>query len=244
MIVVDLFLRGGIAMWPVLFCLIVTLMVTVERMAFLRRSHFDGKQLSLKIRSLLSRNDATAAADACTYSELPIARIFKRAIVRFSAGRAEMRAAASIAVREESIRMQQGIDVLASMAIAAPVLGLLGTTINLYLALQAVERLGGTMTVVFMASEIREAMMAGIFGISAGFISFVSYRYGAGRTRERLLECEQSIEELLEGEYPVSVTQPAASEKPVVEKTAPAPERPRNTKTVFSDEDEFFEVKH
>ena len=244
MIVVELFLRGGIAMWPVLFCLIVTLMVSVERMSFLRRSHFDGKQLLLKIRSLLSRNDAAAAADACTYSALPIARIFKRAVVRFSAGRAEMRAAASIAIREESARMQQGVDVLASMAIAAPVLGLLGTTINLYLALQAVERLGGTMTVVFMASELREAMMAGIFGLGAGFISFVSYRYGAGKTRERLLECEQSVEELLEGEYPVPVVQPVVPEKPVVEKSEAAPERPRKMKTVFSDEDEFFEVKH
>jgi biopolymer transport protein ExbB len=244
MIVVDLFLRGGVAMWPVLFCLIVTIMVTVERIFFLRRSHLDGKQLLLKIRGLLSRNDAVAAADACTYSSLPIARIYKRAVLRFSGGRAEMRAAASLAVREESVRMRQGADVLASMAIAAPVLGLLGTAVKFYTALQAVERLGGTMTIVFMAGEMREAMMAGIFGIGAGFLSFVSYRYCMGRTRERLLESEQSIEELLEGDYSVPSAGHAVPEKPAGEKIEPVPERSRNVKTVFSDEDDFFEVKH
>ncbi|MCX6139135.1 MAG: MotA/TolQ/ExbB proton channel family protein, partial [Ignavibacteriales bacterium] len=236
MIVVELFLRGGIAMWVVLFCLIVVLMVGVERISSLRRSQFDGKQLLLKLRNLLNRNDVVAAADACTYSGFPVARIFKKTLSRFSAGRAEMRAAASLALEEERVKMRQAVEVLATMAVAAPLLGVLGTLINLYVALQTVERLGGTMTVVFLAAEVREAMMVGIFGCSVGFLAFSAYQYCKGKTNERLLQCEQQTEELLETDFAPQTAVPADEPaKPVAEKLEPVQEQRRPGKTVFSD---------
>jgi biopolymer transport protein ExbB len=233
MIVLEYFLHGGLAMWAILFCLLLTLMASVDRAVTLKRSRFESKPLLMKIRSLLAHNDVPAATEACASLDSPTARIFRQGIASITAERLDLKATIANAVNMESRRMEKSLNILASMAVVSTMLGLLGSVISIILLSQTAERLGEGASAVFLARAVGESMYALAFGLIVGILSYGTFRFYLGVTKDRMLECELSGSDFLELSRQLG-------EKP--EERSPTQER--NVRTVFSEEDDFFELKH
>ncbi|KAB2922843.1 MAG: MotA/TolQ/ExbB proton channel family protein [Bacteroidetes bacterium] len=232
----DLFLKGGFVMWPILLCSLITVTVIVEKYILLASSKVDPKQLMVKIRAALSRNDVAAAVDACTKVKAPVANILKHGVMQYGNGHQAVKEAIELAGKEEIFHLERRLSVLANMAGTAPMLGFLGTVTGMIAVFHTIEQLGGNVNASVLAGGIWEAMLTTAFGLIVGIPALYFYNFFVAKVNRFVFEMENSAEEFL------SLVKEGAAEEGAA---APAPktERKKNpTRTVFADDD-FFEPK-
>ena len=237
----ELFLKGGIVMWPILLCSLVAVAVIIERFIVLQKSRVDPKQLMAKIRSALSRNDIVGAVNACANVNAPVAHILKAGVMKYNEGHAVVKDAIASAGKEEVFNLEKRLGVLANVSGLAPMLGFLGTVTGMISAFQVIERLGGNVNPSNLAGGIWEAMITTAFGLIVGIPALGFYNYFVGRVGKFVFQIEQSVEEFLD-----FVKSGNASEEQSATRQSSSPRAKKSgaMRTVFSEEDEFFEPKN
>ncbi|MDE3057995.1 MAG: MotA/TolQ/ExbB proton channel family protein [Bacteroidota bacterium] len=233
---IDLFLKGGVVMWPILLCSIIAVVIIVERFLTLRKAKVDPKQLMMKIRSTLSRGDLLGAINACTQVDAPVAKILKEGIAKYKDGHEAVREAVENAGKEQVNELEKRLDWLANIAGVAPMLGFLGTVTGMIAAFRTIERLGGNVNPGNLASGIWEAMLTTAFGLIVGIPALGFYNYFVGRVGRFVFQIEQSVEEFLDMVKAGIVPDASQGEKSAASG--------KTMRTVFSEEDEFFEPKN
>ena len=74
---IDLFVKGGFAMYPLLALSVVTLAIAIERMVYLRKAQIDTGKFMEAINGFLTRNALEEAYRFCESTSGPISRIIK-----------------------------------------------------------------------------------------------------------------------------------------------------------------------
>ena len=232
----ELFLKGGLVMWPILLCSLITVAVIIEKYILLSRSNVDPKQLMAKIRSALSRNDVASAVDACTKVKAPVSNILKYGITNYKHGQQAVKEAIELAGKEEIFHLEKRLSVLANMAGTAPMLGFLGTVTGMIAVFHTIEQLSGNVNPSVLAAGIWEAMLTTAFGLIVGIPALYFYNFFVAKVNRFVFEIENSAEEFLSmmktGQFDDDGT---TSDKAKERKSSP-------TRTVFAD-DEYFEPK-
>lgn len=232
----ELFLKGGLVMWPILLCSLITVAVIIEKYILLSRSNVDPKQLMTKIRSALTRNDIASAVEACSKVKAPVSNILKHGIVNYKYGHQAVKEAIELAGKEEIFHLEKRLSVLANMAGTAPMLGFLGTVTGMIAVFHTIEQLSGNVNPSVLAAGIWEAMLTTAFGLIVGIPALYFYNYFVAKVNRFVFEIENSAEEFLSlmktGQLDDDGT---GAEKKSERKSAP-------TRTVFAD-DEYFEPK-
>jgi biopolymer transport protein ExbB len=230
----ELFLRGGVVMWPILLCSLIAGVVIIEKFIVLSKAKVDPGQLMLKIRSALSRNDLVGAVNACSQVKAPIASILKKGIIKYKDGHAAIKEAIEAAGKEEVFHLEKRLGLLANMAGLAPMLGFLGTVTGMIAAFRVIEQMGGNVNPSNLAGGIWEAMLTTAFGLIVGIPALGFYNYFVGKVNKFVFEIEQSAEEFLDFVKSGSAAEAQSSSQ-----------RPASSvRKVFSEEDEFFEPKN
>lgn len=235
----ELFNKGGLVMWPILLCSLVTVAVIIEKYIVLQKAKYDAKQLMVKIRSALSRNDISGAVDVCSKVQAPIANILKSGIIHYKQGMQSVKDAIELAGKEEIFHLEKRLAVLANMAGIAPMLGFLGTVTGMIAAFQTIQQLGGNVNPGILAGGIWEAMLTTAFGLLVGIPALYFYNFFVSKVNRFVFEIETSVEEflsLMRNGIEDENDSPAAVETSS-EKKSSKPKR-----TVFADDD-FFEPK-
>ena len=71
---IDLFVKGGFAMYPLLALSVVTLAIAIERMVYLRKAQIDTGKFMEGINGFLARNALEEAYRFCDSTSGPISR--------------------------------------------------------------------------------------------------------------------------------------------------------------------------
>ena len=223
-------------MWPILLCSLITVAVIIEKYIMLSKSNVDPKQLMVKIRSSLSRNDIASAVDACTKIKAPVANILKQGVINYKHGQQAVKEAIELAGKEEIFHLEKRLSVLANMAGTAPMLGFLGTVTGMITVFHTIEQLGGNVNPSILAGGIWEAMLTTAFGLFVGIPALYFYNYFVAKVNRFVFEIENSAEEFMSlmkaGQFD---DDGSVTEKKSDRKSSP----PR---TIFAD-DEYFEPK-
>jgi len=231
----EFFLKGGIVMWPILFCSLLAVAIIIERLVVLRKAKFDTKPLMLKLRSALSRNDVAGALNACAQSTASVPIVLHKGIASIEAGPDAVRATIESAGKEEVNRLENHLGILANIAGIGPMLGFLGTVVGMINAFRTIEMLGGNVNSGNLAGGIWEAMLSSASGLIVGIPALGFYNYFVGRVSQITFSLEAATDEFL-GYLKHSA--PSAAANP-----APSANKEQRVKKVFSEEDEFFEPK-
>lgn len=231
----ELFLKGGIVMWPILFCSVLAVVIIIERFMVLARAKYDAKPLMLKLRSALSRNDVVGALSACSHSSATVPVVLRKGIASANEGPDAVKIAIESAGKEEIFRIENHLGILANIAGIGPMLGFLGTVVGMINAFRTIELLGGNVNSGNLAGGIWEAMLSSAFGLAVGIPSLGFYNYFVGRVSQITYSLEAATDEFL-GYFKAAST---AAPEPA---NAPA-KKERAVRKVFSEEDEFFEPK-
>ncbi|MGA7160115.1 MAG: MotA/TolQ/ExbB proton channel family protein [Bacteroidota bacterium] len=233
--ILEFFLKGGIIMWPILFCSLVAVAIIIERFVVLHGAKIDTKSLMLKLRSALSRNDVVGALNACAQSNASVPTVLRKGIAGLEGGHEGVRAIIESAGKEEINRLENHLGILANIAGIGPMLGFLGTVVGMINAFRTIEMLGGNVNSGNLAGGIWEAMLSSASGLIVGIPALGFYNYFVGRVSQITFSLETATEEFLAFLKPSA---PSATAPP----TQPAGKEQR-VKKVFSEEDEFFEPK-
>ena len=122
--------QGGAMIWLILLAGAVALAVFIERVLHCHRAQINAAEFLNGVRTVLKRDNIVEAISICDATPGPVPRLVKIAILNREKGRDRVREAVEEAGRAEVPLLEEKMNLLATLAQMAPLLGLLGTLIG------------------------------------------------------------------------------------------------------------------
>src|SRR5208283_463747 len=133
---------GGPVIWLILIAAATAAVVFVERALFCHRSQINSAEFLNGVRTVLKRDNVVEAISICDATPGPVARIVKTAILNRDKGRERVREAVEEAGLTEVPLLEERLNLLATVAQIAPLLGLLGTILGFINTFEGLQQSG------------------------------------------------------------------------------------------------------
>src|ERR1043165_3571865 len=127
----NLLASGGPMLWVIVLAAAVGIVVFIERYLHYHRAHIHSTESLNGVRPVLKRDNVVEALSICDATPGPVAHLVKTAILHRDHGRERVREAIEEAGLTEVPRLEEKLNLLATVAQLAPLFGLLGTVIGL-----------------------------------------------------------------------------------------------------------------
>jgi biopolymer transport protein ExbB len=193
----SLFVRGGVIMWPILFCSVVGLVIIIEKYLILRKARINLDDFMVKLKGILRLGDVRGAIGFCSGIDVPLANILKKGLLQFDQGEEKVKEAIETAGKEEIYKLERHLAILATVAGIAPLLGFLGTVTGMIGAFRVIETMGGAVNPGDLAGGIWEALLTTAFGLMVGIPAYGFYNYFVTRVNRFVFEVENTSTEFL-----------------------------------------------
>lgn len=196
----ELIKAGGLLMWPLLICSILSLAIILERLWFLRTRRVIPTQLVARVRAW----DEAGALDANILDKLragsPLGRILAAGLANRHQDREVMKESIEEVGRHEVHDLERFLNALGTIAVITPLLGLLGTVIGMIKVFEVITALGiGDPGV--LAAGISEALITTATGLTIAIPSLMFYRYFRGRVEALVVTMEREALNLIEATH-------------------------------------------
>jgi biopolymer transport protein ExbB len=185
---VDIFIKGGPVMYPLLGCSILALTVIIERAFFWIREDVRRNQALVdQVLELCRKGDWVSVREKVAGSKDFVIRILISGILHreFSMGKA-METAAS----DEIKRMRRYLGVLDTMITVAPLLGIFGTVIGIIMSFELLGA-GGIEHPQAVTAGIAQALITTASGLGIAILSVFPYNYFNSRVENAALAIEK-----------------------------------------------------
>ncbi len=186
----DIFLKGGVIMWPILLCSVLGLGVIIDRYLTLRKAKINVPAFLVRIRGFIKKKDMSGAASYCMQEKSPIAHMVRKGLKKFGLGHERVKEAVENAGRQEISKMEKGLSILATVAGVAPLLGFLGTVTGMIQAFMRIEDLAGSANPSDLAGGIWEALITTAFGLIVGIPALAFYNYFVNAVKRLVSDME------------------------------------------------------
>src|ERR1700756_814942 len=123
--------NGGPVLWLILISSAVAIAVFIERFLHIHRAQINSTEFLNGVRNVLRRDNVVEAISICDATPGPVARLVKTAILNRDNGRDRVRESLEEAGLAEVPRLEEKLNLLATIAQIAPLLGLFGTVLGL-----------------------------------------------------------------------------------------------------------------
>lgn len=183
--------------WVILATSAVALTVFFERLLQFHRDQIDSTQFLNGVRNVLKRDNIVEALAICDATPGPVPRLVKTAILNRERGREAVREALEDAGAWEVPRLEDKLNLLATIAQIAPLMGLLGTVLGFMTVFRAVQDAGLNAHVELLARGIWQALICTAAGLAVSIPSYAGYNYLVGRVNTIVLDMEQISSEIL-----------------------------------------------
>src|SRR5580693_10365323 len=131
--------NGGWVIWLILIAAAVAIVTFIERVLYCHRAQINSTEFLNGVRNVLKRDNVVEAIAICDATPGPVARLVKVAILNRERGREAVREALEDAGAWEVPRLEQKLNLLATIAQIAPLLGLLGTVLGFMKVFRVVQ---------------------------------------------------------------------------------------------------------
>src|SRR5882762_4096637 len=142
MLLPALLANGGVMLWLLLLVSAVAVVVFIERFLHFHRAQINSTEFLNGVKTVLKRDNVVEALSICDATPGPVARLVKTAILNRDHGRERVREAIEEAGLIEVPRLEEKLNLLATIVQLAPLLGLLGTVLGLIKLFQAMQEAG------------------------------------------------------------------------------------------------------
>ncbi|MEO5804453.1 MAG: MotA/TolQ/ExbB proton channel family protein [Verrucomicrobiota bacterium] len=197
---------GGPIIWVILATSAVAVAVFIERMLHYHRAQINSTEFLNGVRNVLKRDNVVEALAICDATPGPIPRLVKIAILNRDRGREGVREALEDAGFLEVPRLEEKLNLLATIAQIAPLIGLLGTAIGFIHIFGVIEDAGLLAHVSQLSRGVWQALICTAAGLALAIPSYAGYNYLVSRVNSIVLDMEQASTEILN-----IVTEPASA---------------------------------
>ena len=190
-------LDGGPVIWLILIAAATALVVFVERALFCHRSQINSAEFLNGVRTVIKRGNVVEAISICDATPGPVARLVKAAILNRDLGRDRVREAVEEAGLTEVPLLEEKLNLLATIAQIAPLLGLLGTIVGFIQVFTNLKTAGAYANFNTLSGGISEALICAAAGIAVAIPVHAGYNYLVSRVNKIVLDMERAAAEIV-----------------------------------------------
>lgn len=206
----ELFVAGGLMMWPLLFCSIIGLAVIIWKFITLIMASSESKKLLKKVNTLLKGAKINEARDLCEKTKGPVAVILLAGLKKVDQGAERVISAIENTGTIELSFLERGLVALATISTVAPLLGFLGTVAGMIQAFGAIEAYG-EVDATLVAGGIKVALITTATGLAIAIPVNIMHNYFVTRVDKMIIDMEESSENIVDTVYRMEQTKKAAS---------------------------------
>lgn len=189
--------QGGAMIWLILLAGAVALAVFIERVLHCHRAQINAAEFLNGVRTVLKRDNIVEAISICDATPGPVPRLVKIAILNREKGRDRVREAVEEAGRAEVPLLEEKMNLLATLAQMAPLLGLLGTLIGFLEVFHQIQASGLYAQFGLLAGGIQRALICAATGIAVAIPAHAGYNYLLSRINKIVLDMERAASDIV-----------------------------------------------
>ena len=172
---VELIVKGGWVMVPILLGSIAALALVLERVVYFWKTRLDTAAFSEGIFSLVEKGSIKEATSICQTTRHPLAAVFRAGLERADEDPAELDRVMEREGTRQVALAETNLNYLVLVVGVEPLLGFLGTILGLIQAFRVWENFSETVTVSQLAGGIYQAMITTAAGLIIAIPYFVIY---------------------------------------------------------------------
>jgi biopolymer transport protein ExbB len=189
--------NGGPVIWLILAAAAIAAAVFVERALFCHRSQINSIEFLNGVRTVVKRGNVVEAISICDATPGPVARLVKAAILQRDHGRERVREAVEEAGLTEVPRLEEKLNLLATIAQIAPLLGLFGTIVGFISVFSQIETRGLYAHIELLSHGIWQSLICAAAGIAVAIPAHAGYNYLVSRVNKIVLDMERAASEIV-----------------------------------------------
>jgi biopolymer transport protein ExbB len=188
---------GGMVLWVILVTSAVAVVVFIERFLHFHRAQINSMEFLNGVRTVLKRENVIEALSICDATPGPVARLVKTAIMNRDGGRERVREALEEAGLAEVPRLEEKLNLLATIAQIAPLLGLLGTVLGFMNTFRHIPEAGPLAHVGDLSQGIGQALICAAAGLAVAIPAHAGYNYLVSRVNSIVLDMERAATDIV-----------------------------------------------
>ncbi len=174
--VIDILMKGGIIMIPIVLLSFVALYVFIERWLTIRRHISADVGFMNSIHAYILSGNTDSALALCRNTPKPIARMIEKGISRLGKPIKEIEESIEIAGKFEVYDLEKNIQILAVIAGIAPMFGFLGTIIGVIKIFYNIS-MTSDVSIGSVSAGLYTKMVTSASGLIVGIIAYIGYHW-------------------------------------------------------------------
>ena len=195
--VVDLLLRGGWIMIPLVALSVLSVYIMIERYFTIRKAAGNPDAFMASIRSLMVKGDLAGAKLLCAQTPSPLARMVEKGLRRIGLPLKEIETSVENVGKIEIARLEKNISILGIIAGIAPMIGFVGTiigVIKIFYSIAATKEFG----IPQVADGLYVKLVTSATGLIVGIIAHVGYHWLSILVERMVFRMENSAIEFMD----------------------------------------------
>src|SRR3954469_1194035 len=189
--------KGGLMMWLLLATSAVAISIFIERVLHYHRAHINSAEFIAGVRTVLKRDNIVEALSICDATPGPVPRLVKTAILNRERGREGVREALEEAGLVEVPRLEEKLNVLATIAQIAPLMGFLGTVLGFMRVFMRLQEAGLYSHMAQLSEGVWQGLICTAMGLAIAIPGYAGYNYLVSRVNAIVLDMEKVSTEIL-----------------------------------------------
>lgn len=186
----DFWGQGGPIILVILAASVLAFSVFLARLLALRDTHTLPRPLIVQTRDLVLRGEVPEALTTCRIDDSPLARVFLAGLRQAGKPRETIKEFLAEVGRHEGMNLSRGLSVLETVAVVAPLLGLLGTVWGMIDVFSTIEAQG-----VGNSGALAGGIGTALYTTLAGLLVAIPVRVGHSIVQSRVDRVVLQMEE-------------------------------------------------
>ena len=195
--VIDLLMRGGLIMIPLVALSLLSFYIILERYFTIRKAAGNPEFFMANIRALMVKGDLAGAKLLCAQTASPLARMVEKGLRRIGLPLKEIETSVENVGKIEIARLEKNISILGIIAGIAPMIGFVGTiigVIKIFYSIAATKEFG----IPQVADGLYVKLVTSATGLIVGIIAHVGYHWLSILVERMVFRMENSAIEFMD----------------------------------------------
>ena len=193
---ITLLKNGGPMIWLLLLTGAAAIVVFIERVLHYHRAQINSMEFLNGVRNVLKRENVVEALSICDATAGPVARLVKVAILNRDKGRDGVREALEETGLIEVPPLEARLNLLATIAQIAPLMGLLGTVLGFIKVFTTLQSKAAVPTMQDLSGGVWQALICTATGLALAIPCYAGYNYLVSRVNAIVLDMEKAATEI------------------------------------------------
>ncbi|MEI6049385.1 MAG: MotA/TolQ/ExbB proton channel family protein [Bacteroidota bacterium] len=172
---IDLTIKGGWVMIPIILLSFVATYIFVERYYVIRKAAKEDQNFMNRIKDYIHDSKIDAAVALCRSTDSPSARMIAKGMTRLGRPLQDISTAIENVGKLEISKLEKGFPTLATIVGAEPMLGFLGTVIGMVQSFYAMSQAGNNIEVSLLSDGIYTALITTVAGLIVAIVGYFAY---------------------------------------------------------------------